>query len=107
MHDDTRDLGVQPLDALMERWKLTNHDLVESSTEQITHKQIQRARKGRRLTLHLMQKVTRTLNTAVHDRLPKDQRAGFQPYLHKHLFDYAKGHDPAWQDPNAALVPHA
>ncbi|HSP43574.1 MAG TPA: hypothetical protein VLO11_11930, partial [Luteolibacter sp.] len=65
----------------------------------------QRARKGRQLTLHLMQKVTRTLNDAVVAKLDKESREAFAPYLHRHLFNYAKGHDSAWSDPNEPLMP--
>jgi hypothetical protein len=88
----------------MERWHLSNHDLVDASTEQLTHKQVQRARKGRQLTLHLMQKATRALNIAVWNRLNKDQRESYFEYGHKHLFNYAKGHEAAWADPNIALA---
>ncbi len=105
MSDDTRDHGVQPIDSLMTRWGITSHQLVETSVEQLTHKQVQRARKGRQLTLHLMQKVTRTLNGAVVAKLDKESRETFAPYLQKHLFNYAKSHDPAWSDPNEPLMP--
>jgi len=57
-----RDLGAQPVDGLMTGWGLTNHGLVDVSTEQLNHKQVQKARKGRRLTLAMMQKLTRALN---------------------------------------------
>lgn len=105
MQEATRDHGPQPLDELMTRWGLTNHQLVESSIEQVNHKQVQKARKGRQLTLHLMQKLTRALNEAVVSHLPKEERANFSPYLHKHVFNYAKGYDAAWADPNEALLP--
>jgi hypothetical protein len=105
MSDPTRDHGTQPVDSLMSRWQIGNHQLVEASVEQLTHKQVQRARKGRQLTLHLMQKITRTLNDAIAAGLDKESRALFAPYLHKHLFNYAKGHDPAWSDPNEPLMP--
>jgi hypothetical protein len=105
MHDETRDHGPQPLDILMTRWNITNHQLVATSAEQLNHKQVQRARKGRQLTLHLMQKLTRTLNDAVTASLPKEERPNFVPYLHKHLFNYAKNHDPSWADPNEPLLP--
>lgn len=105
MPDTTRDHGIQPLDHLLTHWGITNHQLVESSVEQLNHKQVQRARKGRQLTLHLMQKVARTLNDAALARIPKEQREQFKPYTHKHLFNYAKDHDPAWGDPNEPLMP--
>lgn len=99
-----RDQGTQPLDGMMTAWGLGNHDLVDASPEQLTHKQVQRARAGRVLTLHMMQKVTRALNIAVWYRLKKDERETYFEYLHKHVFNYAKNHDPAWPDPNAALM---
>ena len=43
---------------------LTGHDLVASSTEQITHKMVARAMKGRRLTANTQAKVLRALNAA-------------------------------------------
>ncbi len=105
MDELTRDHGLQPLDGLMVRWNLTNHELVEVSTEQLSHKQVQKARKGRQLTLHLMQKMMRALNDAALERVAKEERGNFTPYLHKHLFNYAKGYDAAWLDPNETLMP--
>lgn len=103
MNED-REHGTQPLDGLMTSWGLGNHDLVDVSTEQLTHKQVQRARSGRMLTLKMMQKVTRALNIAVWCRLRKDEREVYFEYLHKHVFNYAKNHEPAWQDPNGPLM---
>ncbi len=105
MDELTRDHGPQPIDGLMDRWNLTNHELVEVSIEQLNHKQVQKARKGRQLTLSLMQKLMRALNETIVAKLPKEKRADFAPYLHKHLFNYAKGYDAAWVDPNEALWP--
>jgi len=105
MDESSRDHGPQPLDGLMVRWNIGNHDLVEVSPEQLNHKQVQKARKGRQLTLHMMQKLMRTLNEVIVLKLPKERRADFAPYLHKHLFTYAKGYDPEWTDPNEGLMP--
>lgn len=102
--NEDREHGLQPLDALMTSWGLGNHDLVDASTEQLTHKQVQRARTGRTLTLHMMQKVTRGLNVAIWYRLKKDERETYFEYFHKHVFNYAKNHEPAWQDPNGPLM---
>jgi hypothetical protein len=99
-----RDHGVQPVDGLIEGWGLTNHDLVEVSTEQLNHKQVQKARKGRQLTLAMMQKVARALNVAVWQRLGPEEREGYFEYLHRHLFNYAKGHESGWEDPNRELM---
>ncbi len=89
----------------MQGWKLTNHDLVEGASEQINHKQVQKARKGRQLTLHLMQKLTRALNEVAWEKVPQERREEFVSYLHKHIFNYAKGYDPERVDPNEALWP--
>lgn len=105
MEELTRDHGPQPLDGLMDRWNISNHELVEASEEQLNHKQAQKARKGRQLTLHLMQKLMRAFNNAAFRKLAKEDREKFVPYLHKHLFNYAKGYDAAWEDPNLELIP--
>ena len=104
MDELTRDHGPQPLDGLMVRWNIANHELVEVSAEQLNHKQVQKARKGRQLTLHLMQKLMRALNETILAKLAKEDREKFAPYLHKQLFSYAKNHDAAWVDPNDGLT---
>ena len=105
MEEPTRDHGVQPFDGLMDRWKVTNHELVEASPEQLNHKQVQKARKGRQLTLPMMQKVARSLNIAVWTRMSKEDKEAYFEYQHRHLFNYAKGYDADWVDPNEALLP--
>jgi hypothetical protein len=74
----TNDLGVQPLDALMTKLGITNHALVAASTEQLSHKMVQKARKGRRLTPKAKTKI---LN-ALHQLLPD------QKFAHRDLFSY-------------------
>jgi hypothetical protein len=59
-----RNLGPQPIARLLEDLQLSPHALVEASTEQITHKMVSRAIKGRRLTQNTKDKVTRALNAA-------------------------------------------
>jgi len=59
-----RNLGEQPIAAVLARRQLKPHDLVEASTELITHKMVSRACKGRRLTLNVQGKILRALNTA-------------------------------------------
>lgn len=73
-----QDLGVQPLDGLMEKLKLTNHALVAVSTEQLSHKMVQKGRKGRRLTPKAKTKILNALHVAVPDR----------KFAHKDLFNY-------------------
>ncbi|MEE9369778.1 MAG: hypothetical protein V3V05_13090 [Pontiella sp.] len=56
-------VGTQPLDAIMTEKGIKNTDLVAIAPPGfITHKQIQKGRKGRRLTMHMQQKVLDTLN---------------------------------------------
>jgi len=65
MQDDSeRNLGPQPIAGLMEKHVLAPHDLVAASTEQITHKMVSRACKGRRLSRNVQLKLVRALNTA-------------------------------------------
>ena len=101
---NTNDLGKQPLETMMEVWQLSNHDMVNVSTEQLTHKQVQRAKSGRRLTLKMMQKVTRAFNVAIWYRLNDEQKESYFEYMHKHLFNYAKGFDAKFEDPNVNLI---
>lgn len=101
--DIERDLGPQPLDAILTSWGLTNHDVVDISPEQITHKQVQKARTGRRLTLKMMMKMTRTVNYAIWGRLTDEEREDYDEYFHKHTFNYAKGHDAGVPDINSEI----
>lgn len=65
-NDNTsRNHGPQPLDALMLEHCLGNHDLVAASDEPLTHKAVQRARKGRQLTPHMQRRLAAALNKAV------------------------------------------
>lgn len=96
--------GTQRIDDIMRLWNLENHDLVDVSTEQLTHKQVQKARQGRQLTLKMMQKVARALNVAIWYKLDEEEREQYYEYIHRDLFSYAKGYDAAWPDPNAALL---
>ena len=60
-----RNLGVQPLDALMRERGVENHDLVAACKHSLTHKAVQRARKGRRLTPHMQRRIAQALNHAL------------------------------------------
>ncbi len=59
-----RDLGEQPLAQVITQRGLKPHDLVSASREQITHKMVSRAVKGRRLTPAVQMKILRALNAA-------------------------------------------
>jgi hypothetical protein len=60
-----RNLGPQPLESVMVENGLGNHDLVAASPEPLTHKAVQRARKGRRLTPHMKLRIAAALNRAL------------------------------------------
>ena len=61
-------LGTQPLDELLTRLNLQNHDLVHRSTEQLTHKMVQKGRRGRRLTPNVQRKIFNALNACLPDQ---------------------------------------
>ncbi len=63
-----RDLGLQPIDQLMKQWGGENHELVEVSTEQLTHKQVQKARKGRRVTINIQRKIFNAIRKVAEDK---------------------------------------
>lgn len=60
-----RNFGTQPLDAIMAEHSLGNHEIVTACEEPLTHKAVQRARKGRRLTKHMQRRIAAALNKAV------------------------------------------
>jgi len=72
-----RDLGEQPIAAILAEHKLKTHDLVAKSTEQLSHKMVARAVKGRRLTPRVKVKVLNALNKATEKN-----------YSIKQLFNY-------------------
>lgn len=78
MTTNEKDFGAQPLDALMIKLGISNNDLVSASTEQLTHKMVSKARRGRRLTLNIQNKILNALNI-----LRPEQLATL-----KELFDY-------------------
>ena len=79
MSDIEMNVGVQPLDAIMVEKEIKNTDLVKVAPPGfITHKQIQKGRKGRRLSMHMQDKVLDTLNAFVAP----------ESYEFKELFNY-------------------
>jgi len=60
-NDIERNLGEQPLAIILQELELRPHDLVAASEEQITHKMVSRACKGRRLTRNVQHKILRAL----------------------------------------------
>lgn len=59
-----RNLGIQPIAKIMSDAGLKPHDLVSASDQQITHKMVTRACRGRRLTINTQIKILNALNNA-------------------------------------------
>ncbi len=58
-------MGPQPLDALLESRGLNNHQVVAAAGPNgLTHKVVQKARKGRQLTARAQKKVLAAVNAA-------------------------------------------
>lgn len=74
------DFAIQPLDGIMKAHSLENDDLVQVSGEQLTHKQVQKARHGKPVTSNIQGKIVRALNAAVEGG----------KYTQKELFNYQK-----------------
>ncbi len=64
-NENERNLGTQPLDAIMLEHGQTNQSIVAASREPLTHKAVQRARKGRMLTPHTQRRVVAALNASL------------------------------------------
>ena len=62
-HNMDEGSAVPPLDVLMTRLGLTNAQLVQASTEQLTFKMVQKARKGRALSPNIQAKILAALLT--------------------------------------------
>lgn len=63
------DAGVQPLDGILTQAGLKNSDLVNRSSEQLTHKMVAKGRKGRRLTLNVQLKILKALNAVQNQKV--------------------------------------
>lgn len=59
-----RNKGPQPIAALMQQLQLKAHDLVTASEDQLTHKLVSRAMKGRQLTIRSKGIIQRAFNRA-------------------------------------------
>ena len=58
-------MGVQPLDAVLEARGINNHEIVAAAGGNgLTHKVVQKARKGRQLTARAQKKVLAAVNAA-------------------------------------------
>jgi putative acetyltransferase len=68
-----RNLGPQPIGKLMQDHKLQASHLVAASPEQITHKMVSKAIKGRRLSPRVKSKVKNALNAATQKDYPIEE----------------------------------
>jgi hypothetical protein len=75
--DIERNLGEQPIAQILTDHDLKAKDLVVISTENLTHKMVSRACKGRRLTPNVKSKISNALN-----------KAADKKYSIKELFNY-------------------
>ena len=73
MDDKELELGVQPLDKIMEERGLKNHDIVAASKDGLTHKQVQKGRKGRRLTRNIQDKIVAAFSSATKEAYKIEQ----------------------------------
>jgi hypothetical protein len=89
-----RDLGEQPIARLLAALGLSAHDLVAASSEQLTHKMVRRACKGRRLTPKVQLKILDALNTRTAGR-----------YGLADLFDYGDEREEHARPPAADSTP--
>lgn len=71
------DLGEQPIAKIMAELGLKPNDLVINSIEQITHKMVSRAAKGRRLNLKIQYRILHALN-----------KVSGKEYVLKDIFNY-------------------
>ena len=60
--DGEREFGPQPLADVLAEKGLTNHQVVAASTEQLTHKMLAKACRGRYVSPRVRQKIQRALN---------------------------------------------
>lgn len=77
-----REMGVQPIDAVMTEHEFKNHDVTQMNRGGLTHKNIAKARKGRRLTPKIKVRVTEALNALLKLRGIEKQ------FVPKDLFNY-------------------
>jgi hypothetical protein len=75
--NDQRDHGLQPISEFMAERDLKPADLVRVSPDQITHKMVKRAMKGRQLTRNTMDKVSKAYNLLSEE-----------PVMERELFNY-------------------
>ena len=74
---DEMNAGPQPIAEIMQQHELKPHDLVTASKVPLTHKEVNKAGKGRKLTMRTQLRITNALNIALKAE-----------YTYKDLFNY-------------------
>ena len=73
LDSDNREFGPQPLGDILAAKGLQNHDLVAASTEQLTHKMVSKAVRGRFISSKIRLKILRALNKAAGEEFTLQQ----------------------------------
>ncbi len=76
--DIERNFGKQPIAQIMDDLDLKAADLVAISTDQLTHKMVARARKGRRLTFNVKSKILNALNKSTDEKYSLEKLFTYQ-----------------------------
>jgi len=76
---ETRELGEQPIAAIMIEHHLKPNDLIKASAVPMTHKMVKRACKGRKLTGNTMRIVRDALNHAVGAKYKLPELFNYKP----------------------------
>lgn len=79
-------LHAQPLDAVLKDLSLTPKDLVSASKEQLTYKQVHKARIGRPISARIKTKIVRALNRCLMQKVEKDNSSFIKEYVATDLF---------------------
>lgn len=83
MEKSELNFGEQPIKAIIDEASITTHDLVEASTEMITHKMVTKACKGRRLGPNVQNKVLNALNKKTNGEYTLKDTFNYGPHMRK------------------------
>lgn len=87
MSEKILNYDIQPLDAVLTELQIKHQDLVAVSHEPLTHKNINNARKGRRMTAKMKLRITNTLNHWL-KKQPIVENTEVKEYKVRELFNY-------------------
>jgi hypothetical protein len=87
MSEKILNYDIQPLDAILTELQIKHQDLVSISQEPLTHKNVNNARKGRRMTAKMKLRITNTLNHWL-KKQPATVDTQVKEYKVRELFNY-------------------